>query len=190
MAAPGKSPVYICSAALNKLGADAIVSLSDSSRRAVICDRMWPVVRDAVLASRNWGVTFERATLVKDNDAPVFDYAARFRLPDDLFLLLSTDLPTGARHTIEGDFLVCDYDTVKILYIKDTPDSHTYGPLLTDALIASMAGEIAYAITGSQAVETSMKQEAASKLNNASTRESQQRSSVALQARTFIDVRR
>lgn len=190
MAAPGKSPVYICSAALNKLGADAIVSLSDNSRRAVICNRMWPVVRDAVLASRNWGVTFARQALTKDNDAPVFDYLARFRLPSDLFLLLSTDLPEGARHTIEGDFLVCDYDTVNVLYIKDTSDSNTYGPLLTEALIAQMAAEIAYAITGSQAIEASLKQEAAAKLNNASTRESQQRSPVALQSRLFVDVRR
>lgn len=190
MAAPGKSPAYICSAALNKLGADGIITLFDISRRAVICNRMWPVVRDAVLSSRNWGVTFERATLTKDNDPPAFDYSARFRLPVDLFLLLSTDLPEGARYTIEGDFLVCDYDSVSIVYIKDTPDSTTYGPLLTSALVAHMAGEIAYTITGSLAIETAMKQEAAEKLGLASTRESQQRSTVALSTNILAQVRR
>lgn len=190
MAAPGKSPVYICSAALNKLGADAIISLSDTSRRAVICNRMWPIVRDAVLASRNWGVTFQRAALTKDNDAPVYDYLARYRVPADMFLLLSTDLPQDARYVIEGDFILCDYDTLNILYIKDTQDSSTYGPLLTEALVAKMAAEIAYTITGNTAIENAMKEEADKKLQNASTRESQQRSTVAFSDNLYVRVRR
>lgn|SRR5574343_11276 len=190
MAAPGKSPAYICSAALNRLGADGIISLSDDSRRAVICNRMWPIVRDAVLAAKNWGVTFQRVTLSKDNDAPVFDYGARYRLPSDLFLLLSTDLPEGARYTIEGDFLVCDYDTLNILYIKSTEDSSTYGPLLTDALVTKMAAEIAYAITGNLNLETTLKQEAENKLGLAATRESQQRSTKAFQSHILVNVRR
>lgn len=190
MAAPGKSPVYICSAALNKLGADAIVSLSDQSRRAVICNRMWPVVRDEVLASKNWGVTFERATLTKDNDAPTYDYLARYRMPSDLLLLLSTDLPKDSRYVIEGDFILCDYDTLSILYIKDTPDSSTYGPLLIAALISKMAAEIAYAITGSTSIQEAMKAEADAKLGNAATRESQQRSVTAFQCDILTRVRR
>ena len=187
---PGKSPAYICSAALNALGADSIIALSDDSRRGRLCNRLWPVVRDEVLASRNWGVTFERAILTKDNDTPTFDYGARFRLPSDSLFILSNDLPRESRFTIEGDFFLCDYDSVSIVYIKDTQDSNEYGPLLVSAMIAAMKAALAYPITGNQAIADAANAEKEQKLGIAAQRESNQRSQVALQADILVRVRR
>lgn len=186
----GKSPAYICSAALNRIGADSITSLSDSSKRGVLCNRLWPVVRDAVLASRNWGITLERAVLTKDNDAPAYDYATRFQVPADMFLLLGTDLPRDARWVIENDFILCDYDALSILYIKDTPNSESFGPLLTDALVAAMAAELAYPITGSMQTKDSMDKEKDLKIGLAATRESQQKSVQQFGSDLLIRVRR
>lgn len=190
MASPGKSPAWICSSALAKVGAGPIVSLSDSSNRAVLCNRLWPTTRDAVLSSKNWGVAFERATLVKDATAPTYDFTARFRLPEDLMLLLDTDLPEYSKYQIEGDFLVCDFDNVKILYIKQTTDSATYGPLLTDALIAAMAAELAFPITSDLVTKAAMEKERDQKLGIAAAREAQQRSKQSLSANILVQVRR
>lgn len=186
----GVSPVYICSAALNKLGAESIISLADDSRRARMCNRLWPIVRDAVLTAKNWGVSFARVILTKDNDAPTFDYAARYRLPEDFFFLLETDLPQDERYRIEGDFLLCDYDTLSIVYIKKTEDSTTFGPLLIDALISAVKAEIAYTITGSKSIQDDAIAERDAKLATAATRESQQRSITALTNNILIRVRR
>lgn len=185
------SPVSICSAALNKLGADGITSLTDGSPRAVHCNRLWPVVRDFVLAARNWGCTFERATLSKDASTPTYEYGAQYKLPGNLFLLLGTDLPEDTLYTVEQGFLLTSVDSgVSILYIKRTDDTTTYGPLLEAAMIAAMATELALPITGNKAVRDAMKDERDEKLGIASQRDSSQRPQQAFENRILIRVRR
>lgn len=53
----------ICNSALQKLGAEDITSLSDTTRRAVLCNRQYNKIRLKLLRSHPWNFAIKRAIL-------------------------------------------------------------------------------------------------------------------------------
>lgn len=104
------SEVEICNSALIKLGDDTITSLTDDSKRARLCNAQFARLRDEVLRAHPWNFAIRRASLAKLSQAPAFEFAAAFRLPEDpyclrVLLLFDGSAPQGiSRHRwkIEG----------------------------------------------------------------------------------------
>lgn len=87
----------IANRALTLLGARRITSLDDESEEAQTLSALWGTTRDAAISEHPWRFALKRATLSVDGDAPEFEYARAFTLPDDcltpweLYDLVTTD---------------------------------------------------------------------------------------------------
>lgn len=55
--------VAICNSALLKIGTEKITSLSDNTKRAIICNEQYAKIRDQVLRAHPWNFAIKRVTL-------------------------------------------------------------------------------------------------------------------------------
>lgn len=150
----------ICNSALIKVGAERIVSLDGSNKRARLCKEQYEKVRNDLLQSHPWNFAITRKTLaLVATYTPSFEYSKAFQIPSDVLRVLDTSLNTGhqigeRKWNIEIDpdsnvkLLVCNESAVDIRYIKDI-DEPFFTPAFAELLAAKMAVEISYAITQS-----------------------------------------
>lgn len=66
------SVIEICNNALLDLGEETIMSLSDDSKPARLCNQRWPGVRDAVLRAHPWNCCTAQAVLAADAAPPAW----------------------------------------------------------------------------------------------------------------------
>ena len=149
------SVVDICNGALNQLGASTILTLTEDSKNARLCNARFTQVRDAVFRSHPWNCLQKRVQLAADSDAPAWGFTTQYTLPADCLRVL-TILDYDADYKIEGRKILTDNSTMKILYISRVTDPNEYDELLRETLSAALAADIAYAITSSNTTTANM----------------------------------
>jgi len=82
------STVDICNGALNQLGATTILSLTEDSKNARLCNSRFTQVRDAVFRSHPWNCLQKRVELAADTTAPAWGFSYAYTLPADCLRLL------------------------------------------------------------------------------------------------------
>ena len=160
------SIVDICNGALNQLGASTILTLTEDSKNARLCNARYTQVRDSVFRSHPWNCLQKRLQLAADTDAPAWGFTKQYTLPADCLRVL-TILDYDADYKIEGRKILTDNSTMKILYISRVEDPNEYDELLRETLSAALAADIAYAITSSNPTATNMFNLFQSKLKDA-----------------------
>lgn len=142
----------LCSEAMELLGHTPFTTFeSTDDKHHKTAERLWPTVRDKILARHPWNCAIKRVLLATpDGTAPVFDWSYRFPLPADWLRTLSvgTDL-CKPRYRIEGGFILIDAIEVPLRYIAKITDTTKYEPHLTEAMVYAMAARMAYQVTGS-----------------------------------------
>jgi hypothetical protein len=149
------SIVDICNGALNQLGASTILSLTEDSKNARLCNARYTQVRDSVFRSHPWNCLQKRLQLAADTATPAWGFTKQYTLPADCLRVL-TILDYDADYKIEGRKILTDNSTMKILYISRVEDPNEYDELLRETLSAALAADIAYAITSSNPTATNM----------------------------------
>jgi hypothetical protein len=149
------SVVDICNGALNQLGASTILSLTEDSKNARLCNARYTQVRDAVFRSHPWNCLQKRVQLAADSDAPAWGFTKQYTLPSDCLRVL-TILDYDADYKIEGRKILTDNSTMKILYVSRIEDPNEYDELLRETLSAALAADIAYAVTSSNPTASNM----------------------------------
>ena len=149
------SVVDICNGALNQLGATTILSLTEDSKNARLCNSRFTQVRDALFRTHPWNCLQLRASLAKDATAPAWGFSSAFTLPADCLRLLYI-IDYDSNHKVEGRKILSNTDTMKILYIGRITDPNEYDELLRETLSASLAADIAYGVTSSNPVAQNM----------------------------------
>lgn len=152
------SVVDICNSALNQIGASNIISLTEDSKAARICNQRYDFIRDSVFRAHPWNCLIIRRTLAPDADAPAFEFAKQFTLPTDPFCLRVLNLgQLDIVHRVEGRKILCDESTVDLLYVGRVVDPAQYDVLLTETLSAAIAADIAYPLVGSASLASDMR---------------------------------
>lgn len=139
----------LCSAALVKLGAAPLASLADARIEADVARRLYPIHRDALLASHPWAFCLAQATLVRDTAAPLADFAYAYLLPADLLRTLSASSQGGGRglvYRIAGTRLHTDSASVTLRYQRRAAEAD-FAPHFVSALVARLAAELCLPIT-------------------------------------------
>jgi len=139
--------VEICNSALSQLGASTIASLTEDSKNAEVCNQRYTAVKHAVLRSHPWNCAVTRIKLSPTSNTPAFGFAKEFVLPRNCLRLLQLDLLDIVRR-VEKDKVLGDESEISILYISDANEA-SWDALLTEAVTASLAADICYAIVGS-----------------------------------------
>ena len=149
------SVVQICNGALNQLGASTILTLTEDSKNARLCNARYENVRDAVFRHHPWNCLQKRIQLPADTETPAWGFTKQFTLPADCLRLLRI-FDYESDHLVEGRKILSNSSTMKILYISRVTDPNEYDELLREVLSAALAADIAYAVTSSNPVATQM----------------------------------
>lgn len=153
------SEVNICNMALLGLGKDRINNLTDGNDRASACLEFYEPTRDALIRAFPWDFAKARKTLAPLAAAPDWGYAYQFQLPTQpkclRVLMVNGDREAngsdnyGVTWVREGDKLLTDEATVKLLYLQQITDPTKFDALFYSLLAKRLERDIAYTVTKS-----------------------------------------
>jgi len=149
------SVVDICNGSLNQLGATTILSLTEDSKNARLCNSRYTQVRDAVFRSHPWNCLQKRVELAADTDAPAWGFSYAYTLPADCLRLLRI-LDYDSNYKVEGRKILSNTSSMKILYIGRITDPNEYDESLRETLSAALGADIAFAVTSNNQTATNM----------------------------------
>jgi hypothetical protein len=160
------SVVDICNGALNQLGATTIISLSEDSKNARLCNARYTQIRDAVFRSHPWNCLQKRVEIAVDTVSPAWGFTYAYTLPADCLRLLKI-LDYDSNYKVEGRKILTNSSSMKILYIARITDPNEYDELLRETLSASLGADISFAITSNNQTAQNMYQLFQDKLRDA-----------------------
>ena len=103
------SVVQIVNNALIKIGASAILTLTENSEAARAANLIYEQVRDASIRDHVWNFAIRRVELAQNSTAPAFEFSYQYNLPSDCLRVLRME-DMGMYYKIEGGKL----NTLKI----------------------------------------------------------------------------
>ncbi len=148
------SEVSICNEALDSLGAKTIVSLTENSKNARICNRKYAITRDYVLTDHVWNFAQKRFVLATLPGEPVWTedlMTVQYQKPTDCLRINYVNIPS-AIVKIEGDKILSNEEGLKIKYTERLTDPTKFFPKFIEAFAARLAAEMAFAITSKMSV--------------------------------------
>ena len=149
------SVVEICNGSLNQLGATTILSLTEDSKNARLCNSRYTQVRDSVFRSHPWNCLQKRVEIAADTTAPAWGFSYAYTLPADCLRLLRI-LDYDSNYKVEGRKILSNTSSMKILYIGRVTDPNEYDELLRETLSAALGADIAFAVTSNNQTATNM----------------------------------
>jgi len=185
------SQVSLISAALVKIGAAPINSLTDDSVEAEISTNIYEIVRNNILSAHPWSFATKQVSLARLEENPVADYDASFQLPSDFLRALSAgvgDKGQGLRYRITADKLHANSDEINLTYIC-VPNESEFPPFFDSALIARLSAELCIPITENSSRSEMLFKLADKEFQKAKLIDSQQDTINSIQDFTLIDVR-
>jgi hypothetical protein len=188
--------VSICANALRRLGDSPIVSLTDDTERARLCNAFYSEARDDVLRSHPWNFAITRQQLSQLSATPLYQYSYQYALPTDPFCLRVLEMEySDYVFKIEhlagtGRVLLTDEGTAKIIYIARITDTAQFDSLFIDTLTAKLSVDLAYPVTGSVQLQQNMQKLFESKLREARSVDGQEGFQDDLVSPTFTDFRK
>ena len=151
------SKVQIANAALQKLGAKRIESLTQDSANARSMNAAFEGVRDSMFRRYDWSFAIRRASIAADAAQTEWGSWNRYSLPADFIRLIRDDesgtnldwrIESGAEG--EGAFIVtADSSPLEIRYVAKVEDPNQFDVLFVEALEHKLAAETCEEITGS-----------------------------------------
>ena len=149
------SIVGICNGALNQLGATTILSLTEDSKNARLCNSRYTQVRDALFRTHPWNCLQKRIQIAADSTAPAWGFSYAYTLPADCLRLLKI-LDYDSNYKVEGRKILSNTSSMKILYVARVTDPNEYDELLRETLSASLGADIAFGVTSNNQTATNM----------------------------------
>jgi len=151
--------IEICNAALSRLGAPFISSLSDTDKRSKLCNLMYDRVRKKLLRAHPWNFAIKRVELINNGIEPAFGYSNEFMLPSDYLRALGLE-HSDDEYKVEGSFLITNETEAKLLYIANIEDTTKFDVMFDELFALTLAFELSYSLVQS----VSLKQGIASEL--------------------------
>lgn len=152
--AAGDTDLSICSDALIMLGASPLSSFTEGTSAAQACDRLYPDLRDSLIARYPWSWSFKKSALNRLTTAPINEWLYAYQLPGDILSGVqavfassgSNEQPLRYGWEIYGQELYTNLETVYIDYQATVSESRMpeYFVML---LRTAMAAELAMVIT-------------------------------------------
>lgn len=182
------TPVLVCNMALIKLGADPITSLSQDTKNARLCNAVFEMLRNKVLEDHPWGFATKTVTLASIVGTPLMDWTYQFQLPSDFLKMVRGEDWKQEFDTLDG-YLHANDDPIIIKYIFECTNSGLWSYAFANCLSWRVAAEIAYAITKSNTVATTMMAGYEMDLKSARYNDAHKKSPEGPVADSYIDVR-
>lgn len=133
------SQVEIANRALDLLGAEAIVALTEDSENARAINRSYNIVLRSMLRKHIWNCAKKRVVLAPLAAVPAFDYGYQFQFPSDCLRPIFPNDVTDWSVEKGGVLLTNDGNVLNLLYIAMLDDPND----MDDCFVEVFAGELA-----------------------------------------------
>jgi hypothetical protein len=150
---------------LSRLATARIVSLTDDSQTAKLCNLFYAQTRDEVLRAFEWNFAIRRGILAELSTPNLTPYDYIYQLPSDCLravTLIDAENETYAdiddEYRVEGKTILTGVSPVALKYIARITEVTEFDEKFTEALIFRIASKIAFDITGDKNVENDMYQ--------------------------------
>ena len=152
--ATGDTDVSICSDALVLLGASPISSFTEGTDAALVCQRLYPDIRDSLLSTYVWSWSLTKTQLSRLSTAPTNEWQYAYQLPGDMLSGViavfetngTTERPRRYGWEIYGDELYTNMETAYIDYQQTVVESKMPNYFVR-LLRTALASELAIVIT-------------------------------------------
>jgi hypothetical protein len=182
------SEVDICNMALNRIGEDSIIALTEDSKAARSCNLIYSDVRDSMLREHPWNFAIKRVELALLLTTPSFEFDFEHQLPSDCLRVLKTD-DDLTPFRVEGQKLLSNNDSVKIEYVSRISDTTQFDTLFTDALADRIGADLAFNLSDNNALSQFMFQRAKAKVKQARAMDGQEGVPRSVEADTWTNSR-
>lgn len=156
------SVIEIANAALTKLGAARITSLSDDVKAAREVNARFEALRDDELRAHRWQFSIKRASLAALTTTPAFGYTYQYALPSDCLRIdmVNDTFPSVVMdnyisselidYVVEGNLILTDIGApLKLRYLAQITDPNAWDVSFREALACRIAAEVCEALTQS-----------------------------------------
>lgn len=143
------SQVDIANYALDLLGAEPIVSLTEDSENARAINRKYNIVLRSMLRKHTWNCSKKRVQLAPLSTAPAFDYIYQFQLPSDCLRPIFPSDVTDWSVEKGGILLTNDGNTLNLVYIAMLDDPNDMDDCFVEAFGSKLALDTAEKVTQS-----------------------------------------
>ena len=182
------SVVQIVNNALIKIGANAIISLTEDSEAARAANVMYEQVRDATIRDHIWNFAVARVELAQSVETPAFRFAFQYQLQSNCLRVLQME-DVNMVYKIEGRKLLTDEGTAKIMYLGKVTDVNEYDSMFVEALSARLAAELAITLAESNSLYQNMMEMYRFKIADARSADAQESGYSEVIADTWLDSR-
>lgn len=179
--------VDIVNNALIEVGDDGSLSaVGEDGVQGETAEKIYDVVKDALLTSHLWNFATGRAALELDATSPAFEYDNQYVLPSDCLRAWKI-YNSKAKWVIEGNRLLTNDSNINLYYIKEVDDPNDFSALFVDALILALAVRFSGIIGKSPTVRADLRKAAKDALREAKRRDGQEGTPDLVGSTTFID---
>ena len=148
--------VGICNSALRHFNNGSILSLSDNSVAANLCNQFYSESRDECLALAPWSFAQKRAILNQNATVPVWGFDYAYKLPADYIGHVKMLDGGDYDYHIEENNLVTDNSSVKIKYTAKITDVGRFPAWFKRLVTSMLAYKLALPLTNSGSVHDRM----------------------------------
>ncbi len=134
-----KGELRIFNLALGYVGIMPLTSEFEEGTKASSCVQFYPDALESVLDDHDWNCAVARKSLTKDPTSPIYGYTSRFRRPKECVLIRSVEGLSKEEYQVEGDFILCDADTINISFTSKFIDPETLSQHVRDLVAIRLA---------------------------------------------------
>jgi len=183
----------ICNDALTLCGANTIMSLTDASREARICNKNYARSRDFVLRQHSWNCAIKRVVLAPNTTTPAFDFTYSFDLPGECLKVVRVGTDPEWRDCdwrVEGRTILFDESTLNLRYVHRITDESLFDENLAETIAHYLAYRIVFALTANNALKTSLFQMYKDTLRISKSMDAKEDSAEQMHSDLFVTSRR
>tara|TARA_R110000782_G_scaffold183574_1_gene273864 strand:+ start:1533 stop:2114 length:582 start_codon:yes stop_codon:yes gene_type:complete len=168
--------VEICNSALIKLGVEVIVSLSEQSKAARLCNEQYHKIRDKNLEAHFWNFAMKRVSLaiVSADSPPVFGYDLVYQLPSDVLRVLDVNESGNSFKVEQNRYLHTNLSDAKILYISRETDVSKYSSMFKELVAFDLAIDLCMSLTQKRTLRADLKEDKAEFIRDARSADAQE----------------
>jgi len=148
------------------LGQTLLSSLSGTDRNSRLCNEVYEVARDEMLASFDWAFARKRKAVPASSETNLTEYDYMYTLPND-FLVMRSILDSEAFSEteevweVEGEYLLTDVSPCYIKYTSRLENAAKYPALFCKSLGLNIAERISENVTQNKGIWDRVAQKAA-----------------------------
>ena len=183
------SNVDLCSRALNKIGAESIVSFEDGTPEAEICGSIYNTLKYKLLSVFEWSfaIAVKKLNRVIDNEEYKQSFGNAFALPSDFLRAVSVE--PNVPYKIVGNYLYADVEDIKLLYVANVGEEY-FSPMFVSAFVYLLAAELSISLLNDTSKYSLFYRLFVSELREAKNIDSQQETPTGIKNFVLVDARR